>query len=198
MNTHTIIKKPTNLDWSHIPLLSLENTGWTPPTNISANGQICYDEEALYLRLTTKEAHIRAELTEPLDMPCLDSCLEFFFCPIAGDARYFNFEFNPNCCMYLGFGSNRYDSVRLIINEPDLFQPHVNMLPDGWELTFQIPHSFIRRFFPDFAPLSGQKMHANFYKCGDLTVQKHYLAWNKMTGNPDFHRPCDFGELIFE
>ena len=43
------------------------------------------------------------------------------------------------------------------------------------------------------------EMRANCYKCGDCTVQPHYLAWNPPTSeNPDFHRPQDFGALIFE
>ena len=199
MKTHIISKKPANLDWSQIPAISLEYMDWTPLGNISASAQICYDEVALYLRLSTKETHIRAEHTDVLGIPCQDSCLEFFFSPVPGDNRYFNVEMNPNCCMYLGIGSNRYDLVRLVLNEPDLFHPEVTLNSEGWTLTYEIPFSFIRRFFPDFAPASGKTMHANFYKCGDLTVQEHYLVWNRITGDtPDYHRSCDFGELIFE
>ena len=82
--------------------------------DISATGQVCYDEEALYVRLTAKEKNIRAEGKGPLDAPCEDSCLEFFFCPMMEDNRYFNIEYNPNCCIYLGFASGVHDLVRLI------------------------------------------------------------------------------------
>ena len=39
---------------------------------------------------------------------------------------------------------------------------------------------------------------ANFYKCGDLTVNKHYLAWQPVgTERPDYHRPEYFGPMVF-
>ena len=41
-------------------------------------------------------------------------------------------------------------------------------------------------------------MYGNFFKCGDLTEQAHYLSWNPVTSEqPDFHRPQDFGLLRF-
>ena len=51
----------------------------------------------------------------------------------------------------------------------------------------------------NFTLESGKIIRANFYKCGDLTPQEHYLSWNPMTSEtPAFHRPCDFGLLTFE
>ena len=55
----------------------------------------------------------------------------------------------------------------------------------------------IRDFVPDFA-FSG-KAACNFYKCGDLTETKHYLAWAPLTSEkPDYHRRQDFAEIAFE
>lgn len=199
MRTHIIPKKPAVLDWAQIPSVNIDHLLWTPEVEISASAQICYDEEALYLRLSAKEAHIRAENTGLLDQPCEDSCLEFFFSPCAGDTRYFNVEFNPNCCNYLGIGTGIGDLVRLIPEQSNLLAPKAAQTADGWEITYQIPYSFIRGFFPDFHAESGKTMRANFYKCGDLTVQPHYLSWNMVTSEtPAFHRTCDFGELTFE
>ena len=45
---------------------------------------------------------------------------------------------------------------------------------------------------------SGKKFYGNFYKCGDLTPHPHYLAWSPVTEGKTFHRPEDFGELVFE
>ncbi len=198
MKTYTILKKPDSLDWVQIPKLSMEYMEWTPLGDVTATAQICYDNHHLYIRFVTTETDIRAEHTDVLGNPCEDSCLEFFFSPILGDTRYFNVEINPNCCMYLGIGSSRYDLVRLILNEHDLFHTKVYMTCDGWELTYQIPFSFVRRFFPDFAPSSGKTMRANFYKCKEISPNQHYLVWNRITETDDFHRPCDFGTLIFE
>ena len=199
MRTYTIVKKTDILDWKSIPAVQIDTQLQNEPVDISATAQLCYDDDTLYVHLSAKEKNIRAEYTGPLDAPCEGSCLEFFFCPIMGDNRYFNIEYNPNCCVYLGFASGVHDLVRLISESGIPFSPHSVRTEDGWEITYQIPFEFIRRFFPDFAPTSGTKMRGNFYKCGDLTVKEHYLCWNMITCDPvSFHRPCDFGLLEFE
>lgn len=198
MRTHVVPRKPAELDWTQIPAVQIDHLLWSPEVDITAQAQICYDEDALYVRLSAKEAQIRAENTGLTDQPCEDSCLEFFFCPYPEDSRYFNIEFNPNCCLYLGMGRGVHDLVRLLPETQNLLKPVSARTEDGWEITYQVPTSFVRQFFPEFAPAPGKTIRANFYKCGDLTVQKHYLAWNNMTcDTPAFHRPCDFGLLEF-
>lgn len=198
MRNHVISRKPEVLDWSQLPVLPIDNLCWTPGIDISAQAQICYDADALYVRLAAKEAVIRAEHTGPVGMPCEDSCLEFFFSPIPGDNRYLNIEFNPNGCFYLGIGSCIQDLVRLLPDSGNPFQAEPRRIDGGWEIVYQVPTAFVRRFFPDYAPVSGGTIRANFYKCGDLTPQEHYLSWNPMTcDTPAFHRPCDFGLLTF-
>lgn len=199
MNTYKIIKKPENFDWSKVPVASISNHLEVPEVDISATAQVCYDDDALYVKLTAKEKNIRAEGNHLLDAPCQDSCLEFFFSPMADDIRYFNIEYNPNCCIYLGIGSNAKDLVRLIPEAGFPFGANAVRTSDGWEITYQIPFQFIRRFFPTFSPVSGMTIRGNFYKCGDYTEKEHYLSWNPITGDViSFHRPCDFGILEFD
>lgn len=193
------MKKPETLDWTTIPVAPIDIHLQEEAVDIAATAQLCYDEEAIFVRLAAKEANIRAEYTGVLDAPCKDSCLEFFFCPIYDDNRYFNIEYNPNCCIYLGIGTGIHDLIRLVPEADIPFSPKAIRTEDGWEITYQVPFEFVRRFFPDFAPISGTKIRGNFYKCGDLTVQPHYLCWNKITSKPvSFHRPCDYGVLEFE
>ena len=198
MRKYTIVKKPEFPDWSNVPKLAIDNLLWSDPVDIKAEGALCYDDEGLYVRLTAVEENIRAENTGRLGIPCEDSCLEFFFSPMEGDSRYFNIELNPNGCLYLGFGSNRYNLLRLIArNEP--FSVDTARTADGWMVTYHIPWDFIRLFFPDFKVCSGTTMRGNFYKCGDLTVQPHYFSWNPVQlTNPEFHCPDHFGLLCFE
>ena len=189
------VEKP---EWEKIPAVTLTHQPWLAPCDIEASAQLCHDGENLYVRMTAKEKNIRATLTGPLDQVCNDSCLEFFFSPICGDTRYLNFEFNPNGCLYLGIGSGIHDLVRLLPEEEALFQPQPRRTGSGWEITYRIPTEFIRRFFPGFTAAPGASMRANFFKCGDLTPQPHFLAWNPVTSEtPAFHRPCDFGLLTF-
>ena len=199
MRTHVISKRPEHLDWTRIPVAAVDHLLWTPEVDICATAQICYDENALYLHLCAKEEHIRAEHTGLIDEVCEDSCLEFFFSPCPGDNRYFNLEFNPNCSMYLGLGDGNGTLIRLLPENRTLFDPKATRTEDGWEITYCVPYSFIRTFFPEFSAESGKSIRANFYKCGDETVQPHFFSWNRVTSEtPAFHRPCDFGELVFE
>ena len=201
MKTYLIKKKTTSINWNTIPVMELEHQPWLPSADISAAAQLCYDDNTLYVRMCAKENPIRAEFTGPLDMPCLDSCLEFFVSPMADDPRYINIEYNPNGCVYIGISTGNHDLYRLIKDNDDAEcqRPEILQTADGWEITYQIPLKFFRLFFPAFSFESGKKMRANFYKCGEYTVQRHYLAWNPTTSDtPNFHRPCDFGEVVFE
>ena len=117
MKTYTIIRRPAELHWQDVPALAVDECLWLPPADIAMQAQVCYDDAALYVRLSVREQNIRAEHKTPGCMVCEDSCMEFFFCPAAGDDRYFNFEWNPNGQLYLGFGPNRYDSVRLLVQD---------------------------------------------------------------------------------
>ncbi len=187
-------------DWSDIPSLDIDCLTMKVSTDVTASAQICRDDTALYLHLSANEAEICAEENGPLGMPCRDSCLEFFFCPRKGDSRYFNFEWNPRGCLFLGFGSGIQDQTRLLPGEAEsLFSPVIRTRTDGWEIFFWIPFAFILRFFPDFVPAAGTSIRANFYKCAEQVFQPHYLSWNPVTGTEGavFHAPDDFGMLDF-
>ena len=166
---------------------------------IRSFAQLCWDAEALWVHLWTDELEVRAEEAGPLGIPCEDSCLELFFSPMEGDSRYFNFEYNANSCLYLGIGSCFDDLTRLVPEDAEaLFAPAVNRLERGWEIFYQVPFAFIRRFFPAFEAKPGKTMRANCFKCADLSTPPHYLSWNPVVGEPfTFHRPDCFGIMRF-
>ena len=199
MKEYKIVRKPANFDWKNIPSLQIDTPLVPDEVIIQTFGQICYDDTALYVRLSCDEKDIRAELNGLLDEVCEDSCMEFFFCPMADDKRYFNIESNLNGAIFLGFGSDVHTLVRLIPEEPSI-KPVANKTSDGWELTYSIPYEFIRRFFPDFSPKSGDSIRANCFKCGDKTNRPHHYTWNPTPHLPyaSFHNPDGFGKMIFE
>lgn len=184
-------------DWSVPEKAALAHTGWATPCPISAQAQLCHDGENLYVRMEAEEQPVRATLSGLLDQVCDDSCLEFFFAPVPGDLRYFNFEFNPLGAMNLSFGALRPNRVRQVPKKAaEWFQPQPFATERGWGLTFRVPLAFLRLYWPDFSFEGGAS--ANFYKCGDQTPVPHFLAWAPLSsGTPDFHRPQDFGRLIF-
>ena len=190
------------IDWTAIPQIAIQEQVRVYESEATAYAQICYTKDALQVRLTANEPEILRNENDPLGMPCKDSCLEFFFCPKVDDIRYFNFEFNPNACMFLGFGPSIDELTRLIPIEnqkEELFAPEVSFHDGGWSVCFRVPYAFIRRFVPDFTPEPGSAIKGNFYKCGELLQQPHCLAWCMVAreGRSIFHTPEQFGTLHF-
>ena len=197
MGTYNILRQ-TMVNWEAIPAVELHHTGWLEQAPVRAWAKLCCDDHAIWVRMEAEESPVRATLHDPLDEVYQDSCLEFFLAPNPKDNRYFNFEFNPLGNVYLAFGSIRPTRVRQIVaSKEELFCPEPFYTEKGWGITYRIPFSFIQNYFPAFEPRG--EMAGNFYKCGDLTQQPHYLSWMTMhTDTPDFHRRQDFGTLRFE
>ena len=198
MNTYTVMPINGQPDWEKIPSLAVDQVLWLPDIGIRMTQQVCYDADKLYVHQRAVEAHIRAEYTDLLSQVCEDSCMEFFLSP-EGSGRYFNFEWNLNGCLCLGFRTDRKNAARLQLkNHKELFGFRGNKTPDGWEIFYEIPASFVQLFIPDFSLQPGKTLRANCYKCGDKTPEPHFLSWNPVTAqSPDFHRPQDFGSMIF-
>ncbi|MBR5560752.1 MAG: carbohydrate-binding family 9-like protein [Clostridia bacterium] len=193
-----VVKRVEKPDWTKIEAVELVHQPWLEPCDIAAKAQACHDGENLYIRMEAEEKDILATLTGPLDQVCNDSCLEFFFAPKADDIRYFNFEWNKLCNAYVGFGGERKTRVRQILKSPqETFAAESFETEKGWGIVYKVPASFIQMYIPEFK-LEGEAA-CNFYKCGDQTKVKHYLAWAPLSSEkPDYHRRQDFGQMIFE
>lgn len=198
MNTYTIRRAGENSGLDHADTLYVRSIHWEPDNGCRMQAQIGWKEDGLYVHMRTSESCIRAENHSPYDMICEDSCMEFFFRPDENDPRYFNFEVNLNGWMYIGIGHDRHDSVRLFPHDQKtLFSVKTALTADGWELSYHIPLTFLQIFFPSLTLFEGKRIFANCFKCGDLTEKPHFMSWNPMTcEEPDFHRTCDFGEMI--
>ena len=196
-STYTITKVAGDVDWSAVPVMPIDHVLWTPDANIRAQGQICHDEKYLYVHQIAIEKDIRAVNTEPMSPVYEDSCMEFFFM-ISGDRNYFNCEINPNGCLNIQYGPEKSDRINIIREDAaEYFDIHTDRTADGWEAYYRIPLGFIRLFDKDFS-FSGS-MTGNMYKCGNKTVNRHYLSWTQIDlDSPNFHCPEFFGTLRFE
>ena len=194
---YTIIRAGEGTGPENIAELTLDQVLWEPDCGIRAGGRIFHDGENLLVSLRAKEKDIRAEYTAPMSPVHEDSCLEFFFMP-EGAECYLNFEINPNGCLHIGFGKDRYERERIVLPDAETyFRIRTGRTAEGWKAEYRIPGEFLQRFYPDFR-FAG-KLKANVYKCGDKTVHPHYLAWNPVDSPvPDYHRPESFGTMIFE
>ena len=192
------VARVAEVNWNDIKAVELVHQPWLEPCDIKAKAQLCHDGENLYVRMEAEEKNIRALETRQHEAVCVDSCLEFFFAPLAGDRRYFNFEVNLLGNLYVGFGAERPTRVRQIVrNRDEMFAPKPFRTEKGWGIEYRIPLHYVQLYMPD-AAYAGEAA-GNFYKCGDLTEKPHYLAWAPLTSEkPDYHRRGDFGRLIFE
>ena len=165
---------------------------------------IAYTNDEILIHYCVEEKCIRAVAPHDNGKVWEDSCCEFFVQPIA-DGSYYNFECNCVGTLLIGFGharENRQLAPDNILRRVTRWssmgrKPFDNK--DGnfkWQMSLVIP--FTSFFMHDVKTLNGQKVMANFYKCGDKTSTPHFISWNKIDVlSPDFHRPEFFGELDF-
>lgn len=186
------------IDWECVPILQIDYYQIEPQLPVSATAQLCWNSDAIFVKMTADEPKILARFTGDYDPVCADSCLEMFISPYADDSRYFNFECNPNGATNFGFGYGRNDRMRLHPrNIHSLLEIEMFREENTWGVLFKLPIEVLRLFQPDFVLCAGKRMRANFYKCGDDIKPNHELMWNPITnGKTDFHQPCFFGELL--
>lgn len=165
---------------------------------------IAYSDREIFLKYYITEDYFKAEKTEPNQMVCEDSCVEFFVSP-EDDGIYYNLEFNGIGTILLGTGTGRADSKRA---DPAIISRIRRKSSVGnkpvtektgkfeWSITIAIPVEVF--FHHKIGDLKGKTFRANFYKCGDMLSVPHYVTWNPVgTENPDYHRPEYFGMLKF-
>lgn len=207
-------KQPADWDgW-----LRLDSYPWGGTYKPVTLAAVSRDDHGLNIYMRSYEKKIRFQGKNRNDFVCQDSCMEFFFAPMGPEKlAYFNFELNPKGIAYIGFsgdgtrsGSRQagkeqddaYFEIKGMSEAEALCYNEKNKENDAacWDLSYAIPYALIKAYIPEFDPEApNKKISANFYKCGDLTDNIHYGAWNPLTSEkPDFHRPEDFGILQFD
>jgi hypothetical protein len=173
------------------------------PKSLPVTVRVAHDGEKLYLYYTVIGEAVRAANTEDFGSVWEDSCVEFFM-QREGENIYRNFECNVlgvllsrrmkergkvrtrrlKCLLFTRYGTvcHRYEGNRQV---------------SDWNMYLEIPKKALG--FDAHESLSGQKIKANFYKCGDETPEPHFLSWNPIDlPQPNFHAPQFFGLLNLE
>ena len=166
-----------------------------PEVYPTACAHISFVQEGIFVHLYAEEQFIRATVTEDNGPVYMDSCLEFFFCPMPGVSdSYFNFEVNPLGALYVGFSSKgtREDSKPIDYSEfKEIIGVKVNRKENSWDVSYKVPYKLIQIYMPEFAKAEHGCISANFYKCGDETKYPHFAVWNhidpQVVTKPDFH-----------
>ena len=164
---------------------------------------MAHDGEKIYLYYEVTGEEIRAENTKDFGSVWEDSCVEFFM-QRDGEKIYRNFECNVLGALLAARHETREKSERLTEHMSSItrfstikhrYENHKQV--SNWTMYLAIPKQAM-----GFAPnesLSGQKIRANFYKCGDKTPETHFISWNPIDlPKPNFHVPQFFGLLNME
>ena len=191
-----IVQSPEELDKA--PVLRIENylwlEGYTP--EVTARG-VYVENKGFLIAMKCLEKFPKAVYTDRDSPVCRDSCMEFFvnFSPET-DGRYINFEANARGALHCKIGPGRGNRVPLA--SLDIPQPELTawVEEDSWSIRLFVPLGCIAALYGRTEFHRGDRIRANFYKCGDETETPHYGAWSYIDlPSPDFHRPEFFGEI---
>lgn len=196
---------PKAADFEKAGYAEINQYPWGGAYRPAARGALLRGKDRFYLRLEAAEPkeNIRAQATGIFQSVHLDSCLEFFFCPVQGRADYINLELNPAGALHIAVGPSRQqrelrrdvDIARLSVQP---FQEEENGLC-RWGVSLEIPFSLIAFLLGETEYQPGPVLQGNFYKCGDETPVPHYGVWNPIDWpQPDYHRPEFFGTIFVE
>ena len=182
-----------------INIINWEQFDYRPAVTFRAG----WNKDGLLINFQVEEQHILSSHTTLYAPAYQDSCVEFFYSPTS-DSSYFNLEMSCTGSRLWHF--KNAEGQKTVFDDKDLEKiviktslPERTLIDDKnggkWELTVFIPAECLPAGFLE----SGREFTANFYKCGDNTVQKHYLTWAPIhTEKPSFHQPKYFGKVTLQ
>jgi hypothetical protein len=211
------VKTPGNWDdpaWKNTEALSISNylpqsSNHRPVTHV----KLLHDGASILALFKVADRYVRGVRTEYQDDVWNDSCVEWFAQPKAS-LGYFNFEINCIGTLHVHYvedparaaGGKLKKStpvpaetgrlVEIFHSIPSVTDPEIAE-PLEWAIEIKVPLMFFEPFIGPIGPLSGQKWRANFNKCADQTSHPTWATWNPVT-ELNFHKPDEFGEIVFE
>ena len=185
---------------------SLQCNNWPQayPDSPQVNFAIAHNGESIFLEFEVREQWSRA--MEGMEGRVWeDSCVEMFLSPSPQDGIYYNLECNCAGNFLLRAGRDRHERVSPspeVLSSIKAFSsvpggPFEKKHLDCWKVALIIPKEAF--FLHDVKTLDGAHFKGNFYKCGDLLPQPHFLSYGPIdTPSPDFHRPEFFVDILFD
>ena len=184
---------------------AIDQVNWKDlyPRELPVTVRVAHDGDVLYLYYMVKGEAVRAQNTTDFGSVWEDSCVEFFM-QREGAKTYRNFECNILGALLAASHETREKAERLTEEMPSIYRHstinhryEAGRQVSDWTLYLEIPKKAMG--FEESESLSGQKIRANFYKCGDETPEPHYISWNPIDlSSPNFHVPQFFGLLEME
>ncbi len=190
-----------------LPLYSIDCCNWPEsyPYAPDAGFKLFHDGKRLYIKFFVTENDIKAAVTEDQGRTWTDPCVEFFVSP-ESNLDYYNFECTCTGKLLLAWhpaDAPKEAATKAVLDSVER-TPSLGTAPfelrqgkHSWSVIEIIPVEAL--FKSDVDNFDGKAMTANFYKCGDELPTPHFLSWNPIGWpEPSFHRPEQFGKLLFE
>lgn len=177
---------------------------WTEGEKEQTEVKMLWNDTYLYLAMTVDDKHVWADHYDTNSWTYKDDAVEFFWNPNpdAGDIYYF---FEMNCagnllCVYDYWGGDFLNNEAMVPRIGPNVRGTVNNDADtdnGWTLEIAIRFSDYPELSKRENPIAGDVWRVNFNRCGGKTNYQ-YSQWSpSQTAKPNFHRPDDFGKLVF-
>lgn len=193
----TIFTSPRALVWGEldVPLFGLAKDLHGNPLQVPAGFSVVTDPAYLWFIANHRQAAFIHPQARPgvfqTELWKYDVAELFLADPVSG--RYFEFNLAPNGAWW----SCEFTAPRVRAEEAEIAMPDVatfsDMSPDGsWLAAMAIPLDLLRARL-DFG--NGKKMNVSMIL--DSPDQKFISASDLGDGEPDFHQPGRFGEIVF-
>lgn len=176
--------------------------------------RLLHDNEAVMALFLVDDQYVRSLVTALNGPVCTDSCLEWFFQPLALEEGYVNLEVNAGGALLASHirdwrrvpgGFEDFNLLELELCEkvavktslPPMVNPE-ETAPLSWWSIWKIPRAFFEGVFGPLGDFSGQVWRGNFYKCADATSHPHWGSYFPIGAALNFHMPEFFGAIHFE
>ncbi|MFC1508410.1 carbohydrate-binding family 9-like protein [Candidatus Omnitrophota bacterium] len=170
--------------------------------------KIVWDNERLYFSFACDDKHIWAEHLTHFSAVYRDDCCEAFISPVPEGAErldYINYEINCIGSFLAGYHAKsrgkdqRFEDcygleIGRVINGTVNDDSDID---NGWVLEFSVPFEHFSEFDAEYPPKDGQIIYLNLNRLGGMTNIQHSQWTASKTDKPNFHRPQDFGKVIF-
>lgn len=165
--------------------------------------RLLWDDEYLYVLFKCEDEHISAHHYQRNSPVSRDDCVEVFIAPNPENPLWYaNTEINCLGTWLVGFHKGKTNEYvlrdRILVGRSH--KGTINKEDDKdeyWILEIGIPFESLKDFEVYLPPEPGNVWGINFNRCGG-DVNPQYSQWTaSKTDKPNFHRPQDFGRLIF-
>ncbi len=189
--------------WDEVPTAEIASFHWETgaPYRPKSYAQLCaLAGSGFALRLWSFESPVCCKETKRDGRIWCDSCLEFFFQPLASHPAYLNFEINPKGYYLSQFGEAR--EKRVFLRDMTALEPEIqpfSVTENGetaWGVCLLIPQDLIAEVYGQPFAISPGSLRGNFYKCADESAHPHYGAYFPVdSAERGFHNPARFGVI---